>query len=220
MTLTRGDAIAELGRLQSSSIDLVLSDPPFGNDTHYGRNHKRIAGDAHPLTGLSVLQECHRVLKPDSALFFFLDVRHLPIIRLFVDQYTAFTVRDVLIWDKMNMGFGFGFRKRYEMILALEKGRPEYRSKGLPNVLQAKRLHSASHPHEKPAKLLKTLICQTTNAGDVVLDPFMGSGSTGVAAVETARAFHGIEIDGAHFKAAKRRIERAEAAASSRIAAE
>ena len=71
------------------------------------------------------------------------------------------------------------------------------------------RLKDPFHPAQKPVKLLKYLIKVGSNANDIVFDPFMGVGSTGVAAVELGRRFGGIEIDTAYFNAAKKRIDTA-----------
>lgn len=70
--------------------------------------------------------------------------------------------------------------------------------------------HSAdTHPHEKPLALLKGMLAHSTNPGDTVLDPFMGSGSTGVACALMGRKFIGIELDEKYFDMACTRIERA-----------
>ena len=67
------------------------------------------------------------------------------------------------------------------------------------------------HPTQKPLSLIKKLVCEFTNEGDTILDPFMGSGTTGVACVQTGRNFIGIEIDPTYFAIAERRIKEAEA---------
>jgi len=70
--------------------------------------------------------------------------------------------------------------------------------------------HNSMHPTQKPTKLMEWLIETYTNAGDTVLDPFMGSGTTGVACVQTGRNFIGIEIDPTYFSIAEKRIKEAQ----------
>jgi len=184
----------------------VLTDPPYGNAAHYGRDRKKILNDETPLVGLLALPECYRVLRRNRCCFFFLGIQHLPFVRSFVEQYTSFTIRDVIVWDKCQIGFGHGFRKRHELILALEKGRPKYYDHGLANVLCVNRVHCPDHPHEKPVELLRLLIDHATLPGDLVIDPFMGSGSTGVVAAFLDRRFCGFELDKGYFQAANSNI--------------
>ncbi len=208
ITLKHGNALDELRRLRSGSVDLLLTDPPYGNNGTYGRANVVIAGDADPLVGLTALAEGFRILSPNRASFFFLDMKHLPFVRLFVEQYTDFKIGDVLVWDKTRFGFGRAFRKQHELIIVLEKGKVAYRSRGFANVLSVTRVGRPKHPHEKPVALLERLLEHTTSPGDLVVDPFMGSGSTGVAASKLGRRFLGIELDHRHFEIARTRMTR------------
>ena len=79
-----------------------------------------------------------------------------------------------------------------------------------PNVLEFKKDYGGLHPTQKPVALLEYLINTYTNEGDTVLDNCMGSGSTGVACVNTGRNFIGIELDDTYFEIAKKRIKEAE----------
>ena len=135
-------------KLSSESVDLSLTDPPYGNDESYCRDKRTIASDEHPLTGLLTLAEAYRVLRRDRCCFFFLDAKHLAFIDSFVRRYTAYRVRSYCVWDKRLMGLGYGIRPRHEMILALEKGKPVYRSGGFANVL--------THPRALTNRELRT----------------------------------------------------------------
>ena len=77
------------------------------------------------------------------------------------------------------------------------------------NVLEYKKDNDGYHPTQKPVALLEDLIQTYSNAGNTVLDFTMGSGSTGVACVNTNRHFIGIELDDGYFNRAKKRIEEA-----------
>lgn len=72
--------------------------------------------------------------------------------------------------------------------------------------MKPERLQNPKHPAQKPVKLLKHIIKIASNEGDIVFDPFMGTGSTGVAALQLGRRFGGCEIDPVYFEAAKQRI--------------
>jgi site-specific DNA-methyltransferase (adenine-specific) len=91
------------------------------------------------------------------------------------------------------MGMGYGFRKRHELILVLEKGKPTYNDMGFPNVLDIQRVDATKRPHTKPIALIAALIKQSTVKGGLVLDPFLGSGTTAIAALKLNRRFIGIE---------------------------
>lgn len=101
--------------------------------------------------------------------------------------------------------------KNCEYILFLRKGNAKY----INNIGQSKTVHrfnnitgKKAHPTEKPVDLLEFYIKNSSNVGDVVLDPFMGSGSTGVACINTKRNFIGIELDEKYFNIAKERIDK------------
>jgi DNA modification methylase len=204
--IIRGDCIEILKTLPDESMDLVVTDPPYGDNIAYGRNNRTIKGNSSPLVGLIALQECYRVLKRNSNAYMFLDIKHLPIVRLFFEQYTHYSIRDFVVWDKVNMGMGYGFRKRHELIAVLEKGKPAYNSLGLANVINLKRVNSEEHRHKKPVELMEALILQSSEPGDIVLDPFVGAGTTCLAAKKVGRKFIGIELDDAYWDLAATRI--------------
>jgi site-specific DNA-methyltransferase (adenine-specific) len=206
MKLLHGDCLEVLKGLPAESVDSVITDPPYGNNTTYGFNRRTIINDESPLTGLLALGECYRLLKRNTASYVFLDIKHLHFIRLYVDTYTPYRIRDCLVWNKVHMGLGFGFRKQHELILVLEKGKPRYKNLGLANVLSIARVTTEEHPHKKPVELLSILIRQSTDKGDVILDPFMGSGSTGVACKLEGRHFIGIEREERYVSIAEQRI--------------
>jgi DNA modification methylase len=204
--IIRGDCLDVLKTVPDESVHLVVTDPPYGDNFAYGRNNRTIKGNASPLIGLIALQECYRTLKRNSNAYMFLDIKHLPIVRLFFEQYTSFAIRDFVVWDKVNMGMGRGFRKRHELIAVLEKGKPVYNNLGVANVLNIKRVNTEEHPHKKPAELIEKLILQSSQPGDTVLDPFVGAGTTCLAAKKLGRKFVGIELDDQYCDLAAARI--------------
>ncbi len=202
-----GDALHFLKQLPDKSIDLVVTDPPYGDNIAYGIHNRTIAGNEHPLVALAVMAECYRVLKINACAYMFCGSRHLGFLRSFFQNYTKYVIRDVVIWDKMLRGRGHGFRRQYECILVLEKGKPRYRSLGLANVLRFQRARAIRHPHEKPVELIETLIRQSSDERGVVLDPFVGSGTTAVAAQRLKRCYIGVELDHRYYAVAEERLQ-------------
>jgi site-specific DNA-methyltransferase (adenine-specific) len=118
---------------------------------------------------------------------------------------TGFRVRYPLIWDKGSIGLGGCWRPRHEYILFLEKGRRPGNFKNRADVLCAPRA-ARGYPTEKPVSVLRQLISQASAPGQLVLDPFCGSGNTGKAARELGRRALLCDVDAA-FAAKRLRIE-------------
>jgi site-specific DNA-methyltransferase (adenine-specific) len=118
-----------------------------------------------------------------------------------------------IIWDKRNPGLGQRYRRQHEMILVAHRagGRIRWNADNrlVPNVLSEMPSREREHPNEKPIDLISRLVATHSNRGDLILDPFMGSGTTGVAAVKLGRKFIGIEIEPRYFDIACCRIQAA-----------
>ena len=112
-------------------------------------------------------------------------------------ESAGWVTKNLVVWDKEHFGMGSNYRNQHELILYAEKTNSgsEFQDNGVGNVLRSKRPGSEWHPTEKPIDLLQRLITASTTPESVVLDPFMGSGSTLVAAKSVGRRATGIEID-------------------------
>jgi len=99
-----------------------------------------------------------------------------------------------LVWDKCTIGMGYHYRARYEFVLFFEKGKRRLNDLGIPDVIAVPRIRGG-YPAEKPAEVAEVLINQSSAAGEVIADPFMGSGSVGVAAVRLGRRFFGNDLN-------------------------
>jgi site-specific DNA-methyltransferase (adenine-specific) len=208
-----GDALRILKQLPDKSIDLVVTDPPYGDNTSYGKYHRTITGNEHPLVALAGMAECYRLLKANTSAYMFCGSRHLGFLQSFFQSYTSYAIRDVIIWDKKLRGGGYGFRRQYECILVLEKGKARYHNPNLTNILRYRRAQAVRHPHEKPVALIETLIRQSSDEGDIVLDPFLGTGTTALATLELNRHYIGIEFDPGYCRIAKARLQQVSEAA-------
>lgn len=112
---------------------------------------------------------------------------------------------------KNNHGSGdlkASYAPKHEFVLYGNKGRKCFTGKRMEDVFFADKTRNQNHPTEKPVELLKTFICNSSDENAVVFDGFMGSGSTGVACVNTNRQFIGIELDNGYFDIAKERIDK------------
>lgn len=202
--LRQSDAVHWLRTLPSEMADGIITDPPYeslekhraiGTTTRL-KHSKASSNDWFTIFPNERFEELfievYRVLRPDSHFY------------LFCDQETMFFAKPVaeacgfkfwkpLVWDKMKIGMGYHYRARYELILFFEKGKRKLNNLGLPDVIQAPRVHKG-YPTEKPVLVSQILIEQSTKAGQLVVDPFMGSASTGVAALTSGRNFLGNDI--------------------------
>ena len=124
------------------------------------------------------------------------------------------SIESLLVWDKEWIGPGGmrGLRPSYEMVALFAGEDFSIEDRGLPDIRRAKwsSIKPHGHPAEKPEDLISWLVQISTKPGGVVVDPFMGSGTTGAAAVKVHRPFVGVEMDPEWFDIACRRIEEAQ----------
>ena len=154
------------------------------------------------------LPHIYRVLKPNKHCYIMINPRNLKELQQ-KSEDVGFIFQQLLVWDKGNVISGRFYMNAYELILMLRKGRERYiNNMGEKNILRVPNIiGNKLHPTEKPVDLMKILVENSTMEGEIVLDPFMGVGSTGVACKELGRDFIGIEIDATYFNIAKQRIE-------------
>jgi len=208
-TLYLGDCLEILPTLPK--VDAVITDPPYALPTmiSQGRDITRNAGD------LSIVETAFRVhahawrsiLKPVGRAFVFCDGTSYP--SMFRACYAEFSLA-LLVWDKGQIGMGREFRKSHELILHAWLGETPIFADGVgrADVIKAPPVPSEirTHPAEKPAALIAELL---RVCGAVTVDPFMGSGTTGVACANLGRKFIGIEIETRYFDIACERIDNA-----------
>jgi DNA adenine methylase len=214
-------------RIPDNSIDFILTDPPYNLGQHSTGNI--------PLPGRSAMNndvaewdmidfnpeewadEFIRILKPTGNLFIFTSYNQLG------RWYNAFDHRfdtsNFMIWHKTNPApkiFKAGFLNSCEMIFTCwnKKHTWNFISQSemhnfieSPICMRPERLSDPKHPAQKPISILKKMIQIASNEDDIIFDPFMGVGSTGVAALELNRRFIGVELDKSYFDAAKIRID-------------
>lgn len=158
------------------------------------------------------LPDVYRALKDNSHCYIMINARNLKDLQVEAEK-VGFKYQQILIWNKGNATPNRWYMQGYEMILMLRKGKAvPIKNLGEKNIISVPNIKSGKkiHPTEKPVELMKIFIENSSNENDTILDPFMGSGTTGIACVNTNRNFIGIELDEKYFNIAKERIEKAQ----------
>jgi site-specific DNA-methyltransferase (adenine-specific) len=197
-TLAQQDAVTFLARLPNDCIDLCVTDPAYESLEKH-----RAIGTTTRLTKAwfpifpnarfgELFAQLYRVMKLDTHLYVVCDQETM-FVAVPEAKRAGFTFWKPIIWDKVAIGMGYHYRARYEVVLFFEKGSRQLNDLGMPDILTAKRVRNG-YPTEKPLDLLRPLISQSTQPGQLVLDPFMGSGSTGAAAHSLGRDFIGCDV--------------------------
>ncbi len=221
--LFHSDSIQFLQNLKKDSIDLVITDPAYsGMNQHLKLGKGRIVGqysnkgdgdnwfkEFHddPENYRIFLNELSRVLKDDSHLFIMFDSFSLltlgPIVR------EVFNVKNILTWDKVNIGMGHYFRRQTEFIIFASKGKRPISEKSIPDIWKIKRIHGAKYPTQKPVELFEAMIYSSKpnkSKSFVVCDPFLGSGSSAIAAINQKVSFLGCDISKTALRVSEKRI--------------
>jgi len=147
-----------------------------------------------------------RPMLPDGgSLLSFIDWRQWPNL-VGALETCNYRVQGMIVWDKGSMGLGNGFRAQHELVCHASKGVPKIHDKGCGNVITHKRVEPTDHPSPKPEQLMQRLIEVVTVDGGVVLDPFMGSGTTLRAAKNIGRKAIGIELEERYCEIAAKRL--------------
>ena len=211
--LYQGDCLEVMDKLikQNVKVDAIITDPPYGMDyrSNYRKEkYEKISND-NDLSFLDdFFQKCDKLLKDDTHIYCFCSWHHIDKFKIAFEKY--FTLKNVIVLEKNNTSMGDlkgSYAPKHEFVLFGHKGRRLRNGKRFPDVLQANRTGNKLHPTQKPISLLQIFIEQSSDENEIILDPFMGSGSTGVAALNTNRKFIGIELDEKYFNIAKNRLE-------------
>lgn len=210
------DAVDFLKTLKDGSLDLIITDPAYeslekhrkvGTTTRLKNSTKSSNEwfEIFPNERFEELfREIYRVMKKNTHFY------------LFCDQETAFYAKPVaekvgfkfwkpLVWDKQRIGMGYHYRAKYEFILFFEKGKRKLNDLSIPDVLSCPRILKG-YPTEKPSKLMEILLKQSSIAGEIVCDPFMGACPVGVAALENDRFFLGNDLSKESLRIATERL--------------
>ena len=226
--LYKGDCLELMRGVGTESIDLIVTDPPYKvatggvpnetNNVILNKNRpKGILTEHSQLIKIipkfsDWIPECYRVLKNGSHAYFMINSSNLIELANGIEK-AGFKIHNILAWKKNNCTPSQYYMKNCEFVIFCRKGKAKY----INNIGDSKTVHEFNnisgkkvHPTEKPIELMEFYIENSSEENDTALDPFMGSGSTGVACVNTFRKFIGFEIDENYFNIASKRIEEAQ----------
>ena len=219
-----GDCVKLMKYLPDESVDLLLTDPPY--DVDYGKKSlelerlgkariKQVKRDKtykefSRLDYNQLAREWFRILKPDTHAYVFCGDKQ---IKLWDDALTkaGFKFRNYMVWVKnsqtFDMTFGLKYCYKTEICMFFNKGVKKLNRLGLNNVLKYDTLNELKHPTQKPVGMFKDLILNSSNPGDLVLDCFMGSGTTALASRACNRNYIGFEISDEYVKISYDRLK-------------
>jgi site-specific DNA-methyltransferase (adenine-specific) len=202
--LHQQDAVDWLRSLPDASVDLIVTDPPYESL----EKHRRIGTTTRLKNSKAssnawfqifpndrfedLFIECYRVLKNHRHFYLFCDAETMFVVKPIAES-VGFRFWKPIVWDKRKIGMGYHYRSRYEMILFFEKGKRKLNDLSIADVIECPRIFRG-YPTEKPVPVSEILIRQSTQAGELIVDPFMGSGSVGLAALTQGRSFVGNDI--------------------------
>jgi site-specific DNA-methyltransferase (adenine-specific) len=211
-SLLHGDCLRLMLDIEPGTVAACITDPPYGIDYQSSWSVKKkakIANDTQPY--IWWLPHAYKAMKNDSCLVCFARWDVQEIFRMAI-ECAGFKVKSQVIWDRCIHGMGDlkgNFAPQHDVMWFATKGNFKLPGKRPKSVIRCPRLQGVqlTHPNEKPLELMSELVLALTKPGDIVLDPFTGSGVSGEACIKLDRKFIGCEIDYEHFKTARKRIE-------------
>ncbi|MCR9099983.1 MAG: site-specific DNA-methyltransferase [bacterium] len=224
ITIFQDDVISFLEKIPSNSVDIITTDPAYS-----GMNNKLNLGKGRIVGKYSekgkengkwfsefedseenytrFLNECKRVLKKSTGhIYIMFDSYSLLSLGNIVRNY--FDVKNLITWDKVNIGMGHYFRRRHEYIVFATNGNTrKIRNRKFPDVWRFKRIHNSAYPTQKPVEVFQAMIHASAEDGFTVCDPFLGSGSSAIAAIKNNCNFIGCDISNKSIEVSTSRIE-------------
>lgn len=207
----RDDAVRFLRALPEGRVDLLVTDPAYsGMNNRLKLGRGRIVGtyadkgdgegkwfaefEDSEANYAALLAAMKHALNPETGhLYIMFDSFSLLSLGPIVRDY--FDVKNLITWDKVHFGMGHYFRRRHEFIVFATAGNARKLSgRSFPDVWRIKRLHKTVYPTQKPVELFGTMVRASAEPGYLVCDPFVGSGSSAIAALKHGCRFAGADV--------------------------
>lgn len=229
--IIRGDAIENMKNMPDESVDLIVTDPPYNLKKDYLSSKDNMEFDEYIEWSRKWLKEAHRILKPEGTIYVFMGMRFISYLYNIMEQELNFRFNSWITWHyTQGIGKTKGFSPRHDDILMFTKSKkftfnlddiriPQkyYRSvnnmRGANpgNVWKVSHVHYSEagrtvHPTQKPEALYERMILASSNEGDVVLDPFVGTGTALKVAEHTNRKSIGIELEPSFIEIIEKRL--------------
>ena len=204
-TILHNDCIKVMRSLPANSIDFILTDPPY-LVSYTDRTGRSIQNDNEADWLKPAFEECYRVLKQDSLMVAFYSWTQID---KFFDAWrnAGFRIVGHIVFRKQYTSKARFLKYQHELAYLLAKGNPMIPKQTIADIIDVPYTGNKLHPTQKPVAALKPLIETFTQANDLVLDPFCGSGSTLLAAKILKRRYLGIELDEQYHGAALKRLQ-------------
>ena len=217
------DCLIGMKRIEDNSIDLCITDSPFklnkttGSMTSSSKQDKwqgnLVAGDKsanikNDIKFSDWLPDVYRVLKPQSHFYTFVNDKNVQDM-LNEAEKVGFRLHNILVWHKNNKTPNRWYMKDCEFILFFHKGKSfPINDMGCSQYFEVKNINGKNklHPTQKPTEIIDKLILNSSEENDIVLDLFMGSGSTAISCINTNRNFIGFELDKHYHSIAEKRL--------------
>lgn len=227
-----GDAVEEMAKLPDKSVRLIVTDPPYNLNKNYGNNQDNLEFTEYLEFSRKWLKEAHRILTDDGTIYVFMGMRYISYIYTILEQELGMTFNSWITWFyTQGIGKTKGFSPRHDDILMFTKHPKKFvfnlddvrvpqkfyrsvnnmRGANPGNVWEFSHMHYCNknrqnHPTQKPEGLYERMILSSSNVGDIVLDPFSGSGTLLRVCQQTGRCGIGIEVNPKYIKMTQERL--------------
>lgn len=226
-----GDALELFKTVEDNSIDLIVADPPYNLGKDYGNNHDRKDFDEYINFTRTWLSESKRVLKPTGSIYVFMGVRLISYVYDVMERDLGLNFNSWIVWHyTQGLGKTKGFSPRHDDILLFSKTkkykfnlddvrvpqkyyreRNNMRGANPGDVWQFSHVHYSNpnrqdHPTQKPEGIIERMVLASSDVGDLVLDPFSGSGTTLRVCQQLGRNVLGFEMNPEYVKSTKKRL--------------
>lgn len=229
--LVLGDCIKELKLIDSNSVDLIIADPPYNVGKDYGNDSDSQDFDDYMAFTKQWLMECHRVLKNDGTIYVFIGFRYISYLFKIMEEDLKMNFVNWISWHyTQGVGKTKGFSPRHDDILMFSKTDKykfnldairvpqkyyrkvnNMRGANPGDVWEVSHIHYCQkgrqpHPTQKPEALIERMVLASSNEGDLVVDPFSGSGTTMRVCQQLERNGLGIELNEEYIEQTKERL--------------
>lgn len=231
-TIILGDAIQELKNIPEHSVDLIITDPPYNLNKDYEKTKDNLEFEEYIEFSRSWLNECKRVLKNTGTIYVFMGMRYIAYIYMILEKELQLNFCSWITWHyTQGIGKTKGFSPRHDDILMFTVDKKDYtfnldairvpqkyyrsinnmRGANPGNVWEFSHMHYCndnrfSHPTQKPEGLYERMVLASSNENDIILDPFLGSGTLLRVCQQTNRNGIGIEINENYIEIVKKRL--------------
>lgn len=227
-----GDSIQELKKIPSKSVQLIVTDPPYNLNKDYGNNQDKLEFEEYLNFSRQWLKEASRILADDGTIYVFMGMRYISYIYQILEQELGLHFNSWITWFyTQGIGKTKGFSPRHDDILMFTKDPKKFifnldavrvpqkfyrsvnnmRGANPGNVWEFSHMHYCNknrkkHPTQKPEGLFERMILASSNEGDVIVDPFVGSGTTLRVCQQTKRKGIGIDINPEYISMTEERL--------------